>query len=89
MTISKSLDEKFIDRLKITVEDQQRLIDNLAFDLSENTKQIIKLAAQISELAEKDKGLVNEIIEESYFLEKFNDILKLHLIGELPKKSEG
>lgn len=77
----KSLKEKFIDRLKDMIEDQQRMVESLRHELSENSKTIVKLAAQIIDLGQKDRDILQDIDEEAYILEKFNEILQLNLQG--------
>lgn len=82
---SKSLDEKFVVRMREIIHEQQGHIDSLTYDVSENNQRIIKLVSQIDDLAHENKKLLNTLNEEQYFLEKMN----LHLELELAGKTKG
>ena len=85
MTISKSLDEKFIDWLREIIDEQQRHIDCLNYDVSENSKTIGKLANEISKLNEQNEEFLTMLNKECYFLEKLNIHLELEVTGKIPR----
>lgn len=85
MTISQSLDEKFIERLREIIDEQQRHIDCITYDIANNNKIILKLISDIEDLSLENKDRLEELNKENYFLEKFNLHLELELTGKVPR----
>lgn len=85
MTISRSLDEKFIERLREIIDEQQRHLDSLNYDMLEKSKRISALACEINDLSEENEFLSQKLNQESYFLEKLNLHLELELTGQVPR----
>lgn len=82
MLESQSLDEKFIKRLREIIDEQQRHIDSLTYDLSENNKKLMRLIRDMEEMAVEDKKNIEVLNQEQYFLEKLNTLLELELLGK-------
>jgi hypothetical protein len=82
MLKSQSLDEKFITRLREIIDEQQRHIDSLTYDLSENNKKLMRLIRDIEEISSEDKKNIETLNQEQYFLEKLNTLLELELLGK-------
>lgn len=76
---SVSLDEKFIGRLREIIDEQQRHIDSLTYDISDNNKKMLKLIGDLEELGSENKKTLESLNQEQYFLEKFNLVLEKEL----------
>jgi hypothetical protein len=85
MTISKSLDERFIDWLREIIDEQQKHIDCLNYDVSDNTKKSLKLIDELQDIALENKKLLEDLNRECYFLEKLNIHLELEVTGKIPR----